>query len=187
MKTRGKEDHDVGLLAASIFDLLVRDFIKGQWCHSLPDLKRQPDGFVWVILANLWSVVLDTVRTKSGGGAYFSQNFKLKLFLLVYLQVNSYPNLNTPYSHKQIQALKSNFRNEIEFVSWGTKEDFVHLWQISFSFLKRNAFTVTCKWGGSCSIYVRWGHSVSSAHWFWSGLQTCQVHRSGVSSLHWRS
>lgn len=54
----------------------------------------------------------------------------------------------------------------------------VHLWHIFF---------VTCKWGGSCSIYVRWGHSVFAARWFWSGLQTCQEHHSGVSSWHWRS
>lgn len=46
MKTRSEEDHDVGLLAASIFDLLVGDFIKSQWGHPLPDFKCPPDGFV---------------------------------------------------------------------------------------------------------------------------------------------
>ncbi len=45
MKTRSEEDHDVGLLAASVFDLLVGDFIKGQRGHTLPDFKRPPDGF----------------------------------------------------------------------------------------------------------------------------------------------
>lgn len=59
-------------------------------------------------------------------------------------------------------------------------------WQIRIA-LQTDCFFVTCKWGGSCSIYVRWGRSVSAAHWFWSGLRTCQVHRSGVSSLHYRS
>lgn len=80
MKTWGKEDHDVGLLAASIFDLLVGDFVKGQGSHPLPDFKRPPDGFVWVILSNLGSVVLDTMGRKSRGKgeAYFSHQFKVK-------------------------------------------------------------------------------------------------------------
>lgn len=46
MKTRSEEDHYVGLLAASIFDLLVGDFVKGQWGDTLPDFKGPPDGLV---------------------------------------------------------------------------------------------------------------------------------------------
>lgn len=46
MKTRGKEDHDVGFLAASVFDLLVGDFVKGQRGDAFPDFKGSPDGFV---------------------------------------------------------------------------------------------------------------------------------------------
>lgn len=45
MKTRSEEDHNVGLLAASIFDLLVGNFVKRQWGHTLPDFERPTDGF----------------------------------------------------------------------------------------------------------------------------------------------
>lgn len=64
METRSKEDHDVGLLAASIFDLLVGDFIKRQRSHSLPDFERPADGFIGVILSDLGSIILDTTENK---------------------------------------------------------------------------------------------------------------------------
>lgn len=62
----------------------------------------------------------------------------------------------------------------------------VHWWQVRWS-LQTECLCLTCKWDGSCSIYVQWEHSVSAARWFWSGLQTCQAHHSGVSSWRWRS
>lgn len=46
VETRGEEDHDVRLFPSAIFDLLVRDFIKGQRGHALPDSECPPDGFV---------------------------------------------------------------------------------------------------------------------------------------------
>lgn len=46
VKTRSEEDHYVGLLAASIFDLLVGDFVKGQRGDTLPDFKGLPNGLV---------------------------------------------------------------------------------------------------------------------------------------------
>lgn len=64
METGRKEDHDVGLLAASIFDLLVGDFIKSQGSHPFPDFERPTDGFIGVILSNLGSVILDTIKQK---------------------------------------------------------------------------------------------------------------------------
>lgn len=45
VKTRGEEDHDVRLLAASILYLLVGDFVEGQRGDLLPDFKGPPDGF----------------------------------------------------------------------------------------------------------------------------------------------
>lgn len=65
METRGKKDHDVGLLAASIFDFLVGDFVKGQWGNFLPDFKGSSDGLEWVVFPNLWSVVLNATKTKT--------------------------------------------------------------------------------------------------------------------------
>lgn len=59
METRRKEDHNVGLFAAAVFDLLVGDLVEGQWGHALPDFKRPTDGFVRVVLPDLGSVVLD--------------------------------------------------------------------------------------------------------------------------------
>lgn len=64
METRSKEDHDVGLLAASIFDLLVGDFIKSHGCHPFPDFERSTDGFIGVILSDLGSIILDTIKQK---------------------------------------------------------------------------------------------------------------------------
>lgn len=69
METRGKEDHDVGLLATSVFDLLVGDFIKGQRGHPLPHFEGPADGFVGVILSNLGSIILDAIKKGPGGGA----------------------------------------------------------------------------------------------------------------------
>lgn len=64
METGSKEDHDIGLLAASIFDLLVGDFVKGQGSHPFPDFERPADGFVRVILPDLGSIILDTIKQK---------------------------------------------------------------------------------------------------------------------------
>lgn len=61
MKTWGKEDHDVWLFATAIFHLLVWDLVECQWGNLLPDFKSLSDGFKWVILSDLRSVVLDTV------------------------------------------------------------------------------------------------------------------------------
>lgn len=64
METGSKEDHDIGLLAASIFDLLVGDFIKSQGSHPFPDFERPTDGFIRVILSDLGSIILDTIKQK---------------------------------------------------------------------------------------------------------------------------
>lgn len=64
MKTRGKKDHDVGLLATAVFDFLVGDFIKCQWGDTLPDFKGPSDGLIRVILSNFRSVVLNAIGTK---------------------------------------------------------------------------------------------------------------------------
>lgn len=64
MKSWSKEDHDIGLLAASIFDLLVGDLIKSQGGYPFPDFERPADGFVRVILSDLGSVILDAIKQK---------------------------------------------------------------------------------------------------------------------------
>lgn len=62
METRGKEDHDVRLLPAAVFDLLVGDLIEGQRGHLLPHLEGPTDGLIRVVLPDLWCVVLYTAR-----------------------------------------------------------------------------------------------------------------------------
>ena len=59
VETRGEEDHDVGLLATAIFDLLVGDFVEGQGGDRLPHLEGPADRLVRVVLADLRGVVLD--------------------------------------------------------------------------------------------------------------------------------
>lgn len=78
MKTRSEEDHYVRLLAASIFDLLVGDFVKGQWGDALPDFKGPSNGLIRVILSNLGSVILDTMGTKRGQEENTASNISFK-------------------------------------------------------------------------------------------------------------
>lgn len=95
METRSKKDHDICFLSV-IFDFVVWDLFKGEWCHSLPDIKGLANGSPGINLSNLGGVVVDTVgRKKEKGGEFtFAEHIQ------DLLQLQTWPHLQTLQSQR---------------------------------------------------------------------------------------
>lgn len=73
MKTLSEEDHDVGKLLHLVAYVAIGYFAEAEWRDALPHLEGLPDGFMGLVLAHLWGVVLNAGRASGSGCGYVSE------------------------------------------------------------------------------------------------------------------